>query len=305
MTEIDHGYVWQGEVVGRFSSSLEKLDSPEVALSNWVDDLEADFAGSSSAQEIHDEALAIKRFVGPLISVPSMQFARLINLIGRMALASGRREAIDEARYSLPAGRLHLERLRSWPRAAVGLYVDLVLTEAVSLKVLGNFDEALALLSDVIEDPVLSRFRVASDLLPLQRQQAMMRGTFSAHREFALIASVYRDLEVVEYYGSVKRVFEFTLNNGQLVAAERLYPVLLATSERIGDLLTPLAQISLIKNAGQLAAWKGDIDQAEKRLRLARAAALQRGLHGQARQVEAMLAAVAEGERPILETLRF
>jgi hypothetical protein len=287
-------------IADRWSSPMER----ERRLGQLDDRLELSFHRSGDARNALRRSAEARSLLEGVADDSSSAFARLLNFEARMALAAGDKEAVDRSRPNLHVARSILERQRFDTVETIRLYVDTVLNESVSLKAVGAFDESLILLRDAQNDAVLRRVRSELDIMPLYRQEVMMIGTRIAHQNLAQKASPHRSQDALDYFGSVKRVFEYALNRGDIRSAKRLFAVLVSCFEIVRSQLTPLARVSFLKNGGQLAASLGEQRVAERRLEVASHHAARLGLRGQEAQILLMLEAVRGGDRPQLPTFR-
>lgn len=140
------------------------------------------------------------------------------------------------------------------------------------------------------------------DLVPLYRQDMMMQQTTRAHLHLASTAAAYREAKPIEYYRSIKRVFEFLLNRGAVRHADSIYVEYRRAFLAVCNELPPLSHISFLKNIGQYLMAKGEMATAARVMERALAEARARHLNGQVRQIVAMLAAARGGNMGHLAT---
>jgi hypothetical protein len=250
-------------------------------------------------------AATVYRGVCDLRRNPSVERARLRGLIGRMLVAAGAdRGSLAMAEDHLVGAKEELERTADWTRETVGAYVDLALNHAVSLKARGQSSAGITVLRSTVGDRALRRYTVEPDLMPLIRQDVMMDRSVRAHETLAEKAVEHKDANDLDYYRSVKRLFEFALNRRDVRSADRLYDELTRAYRRVAFDTPPIARVSFVKNCGQYRALARDRDGALALLAIARSAAEQNELAGQTRQIDRLAEAVQLGEPPFLETFK-
>jgi hypothetical protein len=224
--------------------------SAEHSLTWLVDGLEQDARRGVPPQQLLATASAIgPTFKNAAAGLGSLPYARFLSFIARTSLALGTSHEATTAERILDVALDELERSNDWSRDVVATYVDATLSLAVSLKARGHDNHARQLLRATIHDPVLGRYRSDWDILPLFRQEVMMVGTLRAHIGLGDVARQYRGYGGPEYYGCVKRVFEFVLNHGARRDAKRAFPFFMLAFESTRSRVTPLAELSFLKNA--------------------------------------------------------
>jgi hypothetical protein len=277
----------------------------DLTLSWMLDGLEADSQRSASSERLLHAAQTVRAEFKPAIAGSgSLAYARLLCFAARTGVALGEPHTVVSAESTLDEALGELEKCRDWTQETTHVYVDAILTLAVSRKARACEDDARRLLRDAIGDPVLRRYRQSWDVIPLFRQEVMMAQTDRAHERLADVASDYRFVGGAEYYGCVKRIFEFVLNNGTRSQAEAVFPLFAMTFASVKGEATPLARISFLKNAAQYAAARKQQKRAEALLAVASCAARARHYSGQVRQLDALQESVKAGEAARLETFR-
>lgn len=266
--------------------------------------LEQDTRRGVNAPELLATAISGKTLFASVAGSGSVQYACLLGFIGRTSLGRGRLSDVIYAEHVLDLALAELEHAPVWNRQVVHTYIDCALSLAVSLKARGQDDDARHLLRSVVNDPDLGYYRDEWDAIPLVRQDVMMAETARAHKQLGEVAQPYSKIGGTEYYGCVKRVFEFVLNRGSRRDAEALFPLLIRTYRKVQHEMTPLARVSFVKNAAQYFGITGNSSRAKKLLSIARQDATARQLIGQMRQIDLLNEAVSAGEHPILTTYR-
>jgi hypothetical protein len=284
-----------------------RLDADKAAYDEFikreVDSLEAAYRQGAPPKLVALGAENVLTATASIQGRASTERARLRGLIGRMLVAAGGDvRAMQAAESHLVSAEEEFTAAATWTRGQIAAYVALVLNHAIALKARENVADSSALLRETIADRALSKYFAPGDTLPLVRQGIIMAGGASAHAWFADYAADLKGASPSEDYRSVKRVFEFVLNQGAVRAAEPLFQSLLETFGAIADHVAPLARISFIKNVGQFRALQGNTAQAAVILRAARRGAEKRHLRGQIRQIDAMLMLIDAGEQPVLNT---
>jgi hypothetical protein len=245
-------------------------------------------------------ALAAESLVQATAPLPqskkSFQTARLHALVADKLIAHGATASdIRVAITSLEIALSILERIQTFSLEMLRAHVSFALLLGVARKAIGEFDEALRFMRETALDLRTSGDARYVDLVSLTRQETIMLQSPRAHRLLASAAISYRDTHPLEYYGSVKRVFEFVLNSGRLGEAQRLYPEWKASYLRVARRLDPLSRISFVKNLGQYAIERREVARASRLLGFAAVEAQRRGLLGQVRQIHHLIAKARDG----------
>jgi hypothetical protein len=129
----------------------------------------------------------------------------------------------------------------------------------------------------------------ALDLIPLRRQEIMMYQEISGYEQLAEDAVKYAVAQPLEYYRSLKRVFEFLLNEGGQQKAEQLYPEFKRAFGAVASKVPPISLISFMKNVGQYQMSLGNTQEASAVFARTLIEAKQRNLYGQVRQVKRLM----------------
>lgn len=220
----------------------------------------------------------------------SFQVSQLHGFLGELLIAAGRDAA------SLRAAIDHLEIAIEIVSGFGALSPDIVrariffaLLHAVALKALGRFDDSLSLLRQASANLRQKWAATTVELTPLQRQLVIMEQRVVGYNALVETAVSFRDTHPVEYYRSLKRVFEFFLNRGRIREASEIVPELKRAYGMIATQAPPLVHISFLKNIGQFLMSTGEVASAVSLFLSAIREAKRLGLHGQYRQLALLL----------------
>lgn len=276
--------------------TLERLEAGGVrALDQFllreIDILKGEYKRRGNPHIIALAARAVLTAVAPLPQATmSFQAARLHALIGNMLIAQGASAGdLRNALVHLEVALSMLEHIQTFSEELRSAYVSFTLLVGVARKALGEFDESLRIMRGSMVEMLRSGEANQVDLVPLVRQEIIMLQTPSGHRRLASTAIMYRESHPLEYYGSIKRVFEYVMNTGRVHEAKRLYPEWRAAFLRVAHRVEPISQISFLKNLGQYAIELRAFRRADHLLRRALCEAEQRSLRGQVRQIEYLI----------------
>jgi len=226
----------------------------------------------------------------------SLQVARLRGFAANMYIARGASaEDLQRALHQLDLGMSTIGHIQSFSDEMKSAHVSLALFGGVARKALGRFDDAIGFMRDVRRDLIRNDEVNAVDLVPLARQEIIMLQTARGHQQLGVSALAYRDSHPREYYGSIKRVFEYVLNTQRVRDAKRIFPEWRAAYLRVAPLLDPISRVSCLKNVGQFAIELGAYAKAERVLQRSLIEAQQRSLLGQVRQIVTLLARARDG----------
>jgi hypothetical protein len=246
----------------------------------------------------HGRAAAVLVAVSSLLDVldefverPSLMIARLYGLKATLHLAVGGARRDLELGYT--AANLAVEHARTIDNDHMldTFIYEYEMTAAVSLKAGGAFDDSIHRLRVAAKDA--SAYEIA---IPVARQEVLM---FQDRRQFIELlenAPVYRHSRRREYFRTLKRFFEYALNQHDLKSAESVLPELLSAAYRLDKRFGVLEQVSLLKNIGQLLALKGQRTRARLLLASTYAVAHRADLGGQQRQITGLLNAIGHEE---------
>ncbi len=277
--------------------AYERFVDSEVAV------LEAAYQRSTPPKVVALAAHARRSALAGIAARPSAAHAALIGLIGRMLVAGGGdANVMYEAEEHLVASIEELCSVADWTRERLTLLAELTLNHAVALKARRRNAEAVSVLRQTMVDRSLRPYWSKGDTLPLARQDVIMAGGLLPHRWLAEQRDAMRAAGALETYRSMKRLLEFSMNNGRLSATDFLMRAALEAFRPLAAQSAQLAKVSLIKNVGQFESLSGRNERALTYLELARRAAAEQSLYGQLRQIDAMTDLIRAGERPFLST---
>lgn len=287
-------------IVGR--NTLEKLASggsraidifllPEIRL------IRNEYKRSGNPYIVYLAANSVANIVKPFKgSHSSFQYSQLLALMGELALAQGSHaDIIHVAIYHIESAIEIVNQVDSFCNEIIAAEVNYCLLLAVAEKVLGNHGESLSYLHAVIKHLAAKRYASELDLVPLRRQEIMMHQTIGGHRQLAEDAVQFHRLNPLEYYRSIKRVFEFLLNTGGMHEAEQIYPELKRAFTAVSFSVDPISHVSFLKNIGQYMLLRNETEQASMVLGRTLLDARRLNLQGQVRQVTHLLQELDSG----------
>lgn len=226
----------------------------------------------------------------------SFQYARLQSLLGDMLIAQGdSSETLYVAVQHIETALETMARVGTISEETLREHIRCALLLGVARKALGEFDESLLImrkLSKVFLD-IASATEI--DLTPLRRQEIMMHQTTDGHRQLAEEAVRYRTLRPLEYYRSIKRVFEFVMNKGGASEAEQIYPEFRRAFANVSNRADCLDHVSFAKNVGQFLITQGQFKAATVVLNRSLEESRRLNLYGQVRQIETLVQELESG----------
>lgn len=226
----------------------------------------------------------------------SFQFSKLQSLMAEMLLSQGSdAHSLILAIHHLDIAIDVLQRVETISEHMIRTHVSYVLQLTVTYKALGHFDYALKLLDSSSKLLITGKSATPVDLVPLKRQEIMMHQTIEGHRQLLEHAVIYKKHEPLEYYRSLKRVFEFLLNNGGIRQANTIFTEFNKAFISISNQVDPISQISFMKNIGHYHLCKNEIKKASGILNEALTLASQCNLQGQVRQIIRLLQEIDTG----------
>jgi hypothetical protein len=238
--------------------------------------------------------LAGYSFVNPLRGVTgtsqSFQFSQLLAFLAEMLLAEG----LDAK--SLQLGLQHIDealdllaRIPIWSEEIMRAQISYALYQGVILKALGRFDESIRVMRKNRESLSLIHGATRTDLVMLIRQEVIMNQETKGFAMLADYAGEYRRSHPAEYFGTIKRIFEFALNHGRMHDLDTLYPLFRRAFRATRYKLSPLSHVSFFKNVGHYLAVARDERRGVAVLRSSLTLARSLSLRGQERQIGALL----------------
>ncbi|HYD16301.1 MAG TPA: hypothetical protein VEA77_07870, partial [Hyphomicrobium sp.] len=220
----------------------------------------------------------------------SFQYTKLLALMAEMLVEEGR----DEGRLSLALEHIEaaietLNRVPVMSEEVLGTYVSCYLYRSVIQKALGNYDVSISGLVSS-RRTLVSKMEMSNiDLIMLERQEVIMLQDMRLYRRLAENAASYAVLRPMEYYGTVKRIFEFCVTSGKLEDADKMLPEFKRAFDVISNRLPPISKIAFYRDIGLFLMCCGKTKSAESILRPALQRARSLNLHGQQRQITGII----------------
>ncbi len=212
---------------------------------------------------------------------------------------------IEAAERHIDLAERHVRSARADPHVRARILSKTLLLRSVALKARGRTDEAGSVLRAVSSEPWWRRNADPGDIVAIARQRVMMSQSLSAHLELLRHAREYENARPLEYFRTLKRVFEFVVNSKLDSATTALLPHLLDAYSRISSVAPPLSRVSLLKNLAQAEALLGNDRTALARLTLALEVSQSLGFDSQVRQISMLLQRAKDGDvGGALETFR-
>jgi tetratricopeptide (TPR) repeat protein len=180
-------------------------------------------------------------------------------------------------------------------------YVEFTLYRAIALKALGEFDEALGEVRSTAQRLRFQQEMSYLELIMLHRQEVMMLQDAKQYQKLAENSQQYANAKPVEYYGTIKRVFEFAMNR-DLPDAAKIFPEFRRSYGAARQKLPLLSHVSFTKNVGQFLGQHGRPAAALKVLDAAKSAADRLNRYGQKRQIDALMDDVRQNTKNGLKT---
>jgi hypothetical protein len=239
--------------------------------------------------------MAAEPLCGKLGSLPgatqSFQFSRLLAFLGEMLLAEGKDAAnLERAKIYVQRAIEIILRVDVLSVEIIGSYVNYTLHYGVILKALGDPDLAVKHMR-VIRQFVTARLGFSDlEVLMLDRQEVLIQQDTILFSRMAEYAKTYVQTRPADYFGTVKRVFEFSINGGRIADARTLLPEYKRAFRAAKMKLNQLSQLSFAKNVAHFMLHERRTEESLAILRAALASARELNLKGQQRQVEALIA---------------
>jgi hypothetical protein len=225
--------------------------------------------------------------------------------MAEMLLAEGRNassleRALDHITLALDV----LRRVPIWSDETMRAHVSYALHQGVIRKALGRFDESIGGMRKA-RRLLATRFDVPTiELVMLERQETIMQQERAAFARMAQHATTYARHRPAEYYGTVKRVFEFALNHGLGDDARGIYSEFRRAFRVVQRRVPPLSHVSFCKNVGHFFLCDGQEQRGVNALEAALGEARRLNLRGQERQISALISSCAAVPQPVLQTFR-
>lgn len=231
----------------------------------------------------------------------SVLLAELTEFVIRMRLASAKtkREGEDIVKLSQILYELAVRQEATFSKAPIML-INAKLYEAVGLKAIGNQEEAIRVLRRGKKE-MRWRFDLPEAwMIKLARQEALCLQDSVAFEKLLLSADGYARSMPLEFFRTVKRAFEFQVNQGLRGDEDRLFKLFCWAARRAEGLVSPLQKISALKNAAQYFGARGERERALNILRDTLSFARALGYEGQVLQLERLKLDVERGNVPRL-----
>ncbi|MDZ7703629.1 MAG: hypothetical protein U5L04_03985 [Trueperaceae bacterium] len=264
----------------------------DIFLLPEIRNLKKEYGLSGNPYIIYLAASSLSNFIDQYLpkSNESFQFSRLQALQGEMLLAQGKdRVHLERAINHFQKAQEIAFNITTVSEDVVKAHIAYALLLGVGYKTVGLFDESIESMRDTATFFLKKDLATEVDLVPLTRQEIIMFQTVDGHRSLAERAKTYALLKPVEYYRSLKRVFEFLLNRGGGEEAHRIYSEYQRAFREVDAELTAIARISFAKNIGQYHLVRGNVASAQSHLSKTLVEARNRGLYGQVRQLQRLL----------------
>jgi hypothetical protein len=220
----------------------------------------------------------------------SFQYALLQSLLGEMLIAQGNNaETLHAAVKHIETALEIMDSVSIMSEETLRAQVSCALLLGVARKALGEFDESLFIMRKLSKVFIDIASATEVDLVPIRRQEIMMHQTMEGHRQLAEEAVRYRTLRPLEYYRSLKRVFEYVMNNDGILEAEQIYPEFRRAFASISHMVGHISHVSFAKNVGQFLMTRGQLQAAAVVLNRSLKESRVLNLHGQVRQLEILV----------------
>lgn len=289
---------------------LQQVDVPDRATPRHVDEfLLPNVAHLRSAYRRTGDPrltrLAATGLVAEVLAAPaalaSFQTARLFALIAETHMDEGRDvSGLEDGLVALSRAKEILGRVDHVSDEVYKARITYALHEGVLKKALGHYDDSISGMRQE-KDWLLSRKGVSPvEVVMLDRQEILMQQEASGFRGLLDAAPGYATVKPIEYYATVRRVFEFCLNKQLMANARQLFPEFRRAFRSVAAQLPMLSHVSFAKNVGQFALLIGRVPEAERILSRALHWSKVLHLHGQERQITSLLENLRDGKPHIL-----
>lgn len=275
-----------------FSYTSVSSEAHEVVTARRLADLRRQYRSGTSSWVIVAAVRDIVENTPLRRARVSLSCARMLNFAAAVLIDTGASEAISLA-------RTYIETARGMVRARFAVHGDSdtlaynALISVVQSKASGDLSGALSQnLAGLFELNNLGA--KYEDKIALNRQLVMLRQDPNQYIELASEAIKYKDLPL-EFFGTIKRLFEWQLKTGNVRAIEQSWSLLRQAAQPATSLFSPLSKVSFLKNYGQYLLALGRHGDAASALARAKAIATRLGFSGQVRQIDTI---IRTGELP-------
>ena len=235
----------------------------------------------------------------------SFEFAKIKSIESQMLLAIGKNEELLLQAFEAINQAIEIcLRLDTISEQTNEELIKNVLILAVILKALGKFDSSIKTIQENAKILLQQRGVSKIELIILKRQEVMMNQTIEGHKNLLEEAIHYKNLKPVEYYSTLKRVLEFSMNREMYTLAGKLIPELKSSFNKIKSELPPISHVSFIKNLGQYYLNSGEIEFGKRLLEISLAHAEKLNLNGQKYQINSILEEFDSGKKTKLKTFK-
>lgn len=212
--------------------------------------------------------------------------------LAELLIAQGRN--LTKASAHIDAAFAHAAAAESDKKGRARILSKAILLRGIVMKAHGEDESARQVLLETNQLPWWGEVDPA-DSIAVLRQRVMMSQSLAEHVALLKAARGYKSTRPLEYFRTIKRVFEFFINEGFSQSANALEPMVLAAFVASLSGQTPISKVSLLKNLAQASALQGDVDTALDRARVAEFAANRLGLHGQLLQIQTIAEGIQDG----------
>ncbi len=235
----------------------------------------------------------------------SIEIAKVLSIQSQMLLAIGAsRELLSQALTFINETIDICYRINEFNLEINKELVKGTLILAVILKALGNYDESFKEINKNSSLLLNKRGIAKLELIPLQRQEIMMTQSDVGHKKLLSEVSIYKDLEPVEYYSTLKRVFEFSMNKNMYEVAGKLIPSLKESFHNVRNKLPILSHVSFVKNIAMYYLTTKESEYGVALLEALLLKANDMSMIGQVNQIESLLQQYRDGGAINLKTFK-
>ncbi|MEJ0011271.1 MAG: hypothetical protein WDM94_01330 [Bauldia sp.] len=252
---------------------------------------------------------AAESFYKDLRQIPacrsSFQYAMLLAFMTRMLVSQGGNiPALEQAETYAEEATDILNRHGIVSQEVIALHASLALHLGVIRKALGRFDDSILGMRAARKTLSAGLGAEEVELVMLRRQEVIMQQEVLGHRMLIEEAGAYASSRPMEYFSTIKRVFEFAMNKRMHSDARQIFPVFRSAFGAVARRLPALSHVSFAKNVGQFLSVRGESAKAMLILDQATSHARALGLIGQERQLQVLRDDVISGKKRGLPTFR-
>ncbi len=178
------------------------------------------------------------------------------------------------------------------------------LIRAVLLKVLNKKDEAIYSIRNSKKE-LRKLEEKGKTLIKLNRQEQIIHQTKLSHKKLLNEAIDIYSKDKIEFYSSLKRLFEFYLNNKMYDKSIQYYSIFIDSFTNISHRLPYISKVSFMKNIGQYNIEIGNEKEAMRLLTVALKKSIDLNLTGQIMQIKNLIKSISSKEKAKLLTYNF